>query len=118
MGRGTRDGPDEKPIARVEKRLERAQEEIGGEGNGVEGGTCGREEDCIGAVPLRAGPDSERRKSAKLWPFRRAVEIVILSRVWMSRAHLSSKYVGLPGDAALWGPLQLTHRKGAEQLLE
>ena len=41
-----------------------------------------------------------------------AAEIVILSRVWMSRARRSSKYAGQSGDAALWGPLQLTHREG------
>ena len=35
---GTGDGPDGKSISRAEKRLERAQEEIGGEGVGVCGG--------------------------------------------------------------------------------
>ena len=45
-------------------------------------------------------------------------DIVISSRVWMSRARRSSKYAGQSGDAALWGPLHLTLRKGAEQFLE
>ena len=52
MGRGARDGPGERSISRAEKRLERAQEEIGGEGVSVEEGAGGREEGCIRAAPL------------------------------------------------------------------
>ena len=72
MGRGAGDGPDGNSISRAEKRLERAQEEIGGEGDGVEEeGASGREEGCMGAAPPGVGPESERRTSAKVRPFRR-----------------------------------------------
>ena len=53
VGAGTGDEPDGNSISRAEKRLERAQEEIGGEEDGVEEeGAGGREEGCIGAAPL------------------------------------------------------------------
>ena len=53
MGHGTGDEQDGNLISRVEKRFERAQEEIGGEGNGVEEEEAGeRDEESIGAASL------------------------------------------------------------------
>ena len=59
MERGKGDESDGNSMSRAEKRLEKAQEEIGDEGAG------GREEGCI------AGASSESRTSAKVRPFRR-----------------------------------------------
>ena len=59
----TGDEPDGNSTSMEEKRLERAQEEIGGEGEcEEEEGAGGRKEGCIGA---------DRRTSAKVRPFRR-----------------------------------------------
>ena len=69
---GTGDETDGNSMSRVEKRLERALEETGGDGDGEEEeGADGWEEGCTGMAPLLAGPDSERRTSAKMRPFRR-----------------------------------------------
>ena len=55
-GAGIGDGPEENSISRAEKRLERAQEQIMGEGDGVgEKGAGGREEGCIGAEDISEG---------------------------------------------------------------
>ena len=49
--RGTGDDPDRNSMSRVEKWLERAQEEIGGEGDAEEEEGAGRrEEGCIAAL--------------------------------------------------------------------
>ena len=51
--RGTGDELDGNLISRVQKRLERAQVETGGEGHSEEKeGASGREESCTGAAPL------------------------------------------------------------------
>ena len=51
--RGTGGETDGNSMLRAENRLERAQEEIGGEGDGEEEeGAGGWEEGCIGEAPL------------------------------------------------------------------
>ena len=75
--RGTRD--ELNSMSRVEKRLEKAKVENGGE---EEKGAGGREEGCIGVAALWAGPDSERRTSAKVRPFRRGRKVL---RGWLEK---------------------------------
>ena len=53
VGRVTGDELDGNSISRAEKLLERSQDEIGGDGEGVEEeGAGGREEGCIGVASL------------------------------------------------------------------
>ena len=69
---GDGDELDGNSMPRTEKRLERAQVENGGKGYGEEEEGAGeREEGCTGVALLWVEPDSQRRTSAKVRPFRR-----------------------------------------------